>query len=70
MKKTYYIADTEYSDAIYGDQLPTCLDLTEVERLAREWDMTADELLAQMHEATEDDINEFGIYNAASEGGN
>lgn len=66
MKKTYYIADSEYSDAIYGDQLPTCLDMAEVERLAREWDMTTDELLAQMHEATADDIDEFGAYDSAA----
>ena len=60
--KTYYIANPEYSDAIYGNQTPTCIDLAEVERLAREWDMTTEELLEQMHEASEDEIAEYGIY--------
>lgn len=61
--KTYYIANTEHSDAIYGDQLPICIDLNEVERLACEWDMTTEELLEQMHEATDSEIEEWGVYN-------
>ena len=60
--KTYYIADPEHSDAIYGDQLPVCIDLAEVERLAREWDMTTEDLLEQMHEASESEIEEYGVY--------
>lgn len=43
---------------------PICIDLAEVERLAREWDMTTEELLEQMHEADEDEIAEFGAYNS------
>lgn len=62
--KTYYIADSEHSDAIYGDQTPICIDLAEVERLAREWDITTEELLEQMHEADEDEIAKFGAYNS------
>lgn len=62
--KTYYIANNEHSDAIYGDQAPICIDLAEVERLAREWDMTAEELLDQMHEADDNEISEYGVYNA------
>ena len=38
------------------------IDLHEVERLAREWDMTTEELLEQMHEASEDEIAEYGIW--------
>lgn len=49
--KTYYIANAEHSDAIYGDQFPVCIDLAEVERLAHEWDLTAEE------------IEEYGVYN-------
>ena len=64
MKKTYYIANNEHSDKIYGSELPVCIDLAEVERLAREWDMTADELLEQMHEADEEEIEEYGVYNS------
>ena len=60
--KTYYIANDEHADAIYGDQTPICIDLDEVKRLAREWDMTTEELLDQMHEADEDEISEYGVY--------
>lgn len=60
---TYYIAKPEYSDRIYGSESPICIDLTEVNRLAREWDMTTEELLNQMREASEDDMAEWGIYN-------
>lgn len=57
----YYIANPEHSDTIYGGQLPICIDLAEVNRLSREWDMTPDELLEQMHETTEAEIAEYGI---------
>ena len=62
MKKIYYIAAADHADAIYGDQTPICIDLAEVERLAREWGMATEELLEQMHEATTEEIEEFGIY--------
>ena len=62
MTKTYYIANSEHSDSIYGDQLPTCIDLNEVKRMAREWDMTIEELLDQMHEADESEIAQWGVY--------
>lgn len=62
MKKTYYIANNEYSDNIYGSDDPICIDLNEVKRLAREWDMTTKELLDQMHEASEEEIAEWGVY--------
>lgn len=61
MTKIYYIANAEHADAIYGDQLPICMDLNEVKRLAREWGMDTDELLEQMHEADEDEIAEYGV---------
>ena len=60
--KTYYIANDEYADKIYGSETPVCLSLNEVQRLAREWDMTTEELLEQMHEATANEINEWGVY--------
>lgn len=60
---TYYIAKPEYADAIYGNQLPICLDLAEVKRLAKEWDMTTEELLEQMNEASDSAIEEYGVYN-------
>ena len=60
--KTYYIANPEYADKIYGFETPVCLDLNEVQRLAREWDMTAEALLEQMHEATPAEVREYGSY--------
>ena len=60
--KIYYIADSEHIDQIYGDLDPVCVTLAEIERLAREWDMTTDELLEQFHEATDEEIEQFGTY--------
>ena len=62
--KTYYFADSTYADQIYGSQDPVCIDLPEVERLAKEWEMTTDELLQQMHEATTDEIETYGVYDS------
>lgn len=62
MKKTYYIANNEYADNIYGSDDPICIDRKEVNRLAREWDMTAKELLDQMHEASKEEIETYGKY--------
>lgn len=56
MEKTYYIANDEYSDRIYGAELPVCIDLNEIKILAREWDMTITELLEQFHEASPEEI--------------
>lgn len=60
--KTYYMANTEHFDNIYGSDIPVCIGLNEVKRLAREWDMTTDEMMEQFHEATTDEIEEYGIY--------
>ena len=62
MKKTYYFANSEHADSIYGSEAPVCIDLNEVKRLAREWGMTAAEMLEQFHEATAAEIEEYGIY--------
>lgn len=59
--KTYYIAENEFADGIYGDQYPVCLDKKEVERLSREW---GKDIFSQMHEATRAEIEEFGVYDS------
>jgi hypothetical protein len=64
----YYIADSDHSDQIYGNQEPICIDLSEVKRLAKEWDMTMDELLGQMHVATAKEIESHGVYDSEYEG--
>lgn len=57
---TFYIAKPEHVDAIYGSEYPVCLSLCAVSQLASGWEMTTDELLEQMDEATPEQIAEFG----------
>ena len=62
MEKTYYFADDDFVDAVYGNvDSAVCIDLNEIKILAREWDMTTAELLEQFHEATPAEIEEYGI---------
>ena len=62
--KNYYFADAEYIDRIYGNESPVCVDEPEIERLASEWDMTADELMNQFHVASQAEMDEYGVYNS------
>lgn len=62
--KTYYFPDTEHYDAFFGASIPICLDLTELERLAHGWEIDFDELLDQVHEAGDDEITEYGVYDS------
>ena len=54
----YIITEGPDADRIYGDQYPTCLSRAEVERLSKEW---AVDLLSVMHEASAEEIAEYGI---------
>ena len=63
MSKTYYFPNGEYNDEFFGGSDAVCVDIEEVQRLACEWGMTTDELMARLHEATEDEIAEYGVYN-------
>lgn len=56
---TYYIADGQHADRIYGDQEPVCISEDEVRRLSQEWD---DDLFQTMREATKDEIAQYGCY--------
>lgn len=62
--KNYYFADAEYIDRIYGAESPVCVDEAEIARLASEWDMTTDELMAQFHVASQAEMDEYGVYNS------
>lgn len=62
--KNYYFADAEYIDRIYGAESPVCVDEPEIERLAAEWDMSADELMNQFHVASQDEVEQYGVYNS------
>ena len=41
-----------------------CVDEPEIERLAAEWNLTTDELMAQFHTATQDEMNEYGVFDS------
>lgn len=62
MKKTYYFPDAGiYAVDIFGGDSPVCIDSAEVERLGKEWDM---DLFEHMHEATDEEIAEYGVYDS------
>ena len=60
----YYFANDEYVDYIYGSGELVCIDFAEVKRLASEWKMTIEELMKQVHEATAEEITQYGIYDS------
>lgn len=62
--KTYYFPNAEHAEAFFGSQSPVCVDAEELDRLATEWGMDADELRAQAHAASEDEIAEYGVYDS------
>lgn len=64
MKQTYYFPNDDRAEAFFGSQDPVCVDRKELERLAPEWGLTMDELLDQVHEATDTEIETFGTYEA------
>lgn len=59
MKKTYYFPDagTDGIEIFTGGESPVCIDGEEVERLSKEWDI---DLMEHMHEATPEEIAEYG----------
>ena len=58
--KTYYVPkDGINPDTIYGGEPFTCISEEEIKRLSREWGVN---LMEQMREATQEDIEEFGVY--------
>lgn len=61
-QKIYYFPNPGCEDAIFGGGDTVCIDYAEIVRLAAEWETTADALLEQLHEATEDDISAYGTY--------
>lgn len=61
MKRTYYFINSDVNpDTIYGSEMPCCITKTEIDRLAAEWECP--DLMDQFHEATEDEIAEYGVY--------
>lgn len=62
--KTYYFPNAEHADAFFGNQSAVCVDAAELDRLAAEWGMESDELRGQVHEATPDEIDTYGVYDS------
>lgn len=60
--KTYYFPNAEQAEAFFGSQDPICVDYRELARLATEWDLTIEELMDQVHEATDNEIETYGTY--------
>lgn len=62
MKKIYYFPNSGRCDAFFWDSDYSCFDEAELRRLAVGWDMEYEELLKQVHEASEAEIAEYGTY--------
>lgn len=59
--RTYYFINSDINpDTIYGSEMPCCITENEIARLAAEWECP--DLMDQFHEATEDEIAEYGVY--------
>lgn len=62
--KTFFFPNTECYEEFFGASLPTCVDLAELKRLARGWEIDLENLMEQVHEASESEIAEYGTYDA------
>lgn len=61
-KMTYYFPNEGETDAFFGSASPVCVDMEELKELANGWGVSLDELLEQVHEATEEEMAEYGCY--------
>lgn len=59
MARYYLPADSINPDTIYGSGAVVCISEDEIRRLSREW---GTDLLAQMREASRQDIRDYGTY--------
>lgn len=58
---TYYFINYDVNpDTIFGSEYPRCITDKEIARLSSEWGKL--DLIESFHEATADEIAEFGIY--------
>lgn len=65
-RKRYYFPNKEHIDKWFIDE-PICIDETEVSRLISEWaddETSPDDLWNQLHEATEREISQYGVYDS------
>lgn len=59
--KKYYFPNDEYVDEFFGNQLPCCIDESEVARLANGWGFDICEVTNMVHFATDGEMQEYGI---------
>jgi hypothetical protein len=58
--KIYYLPNDGIDpDTIYGSEPVVCISAKEVARLSREWET---DLMEHMREATQEEIEEYGVY--------
>ena len=53
---------------IFGPGNPTCIDRAECERLARDYDLDLDYFMSEMREATMQELQIYGTYDAECQG--
>lgn len=63
-KKIYYFPDSEHCDTFFGPGECVCVDYQELNRLAKGWNINLSELMVQVHEASEAEIKEYGVYDS------
>lgn len=59
MKTYYFINDGINPECVYGQEEPVCIDAATVEWLNTEWGVN---LFDNMHEASAEEIEEYGVY--------
>lgn len=67
MEKTYYFPNSEHIDHWFWGDEPVCIDRQEAERMAMGWETeerSADDILNQLHEATDEEIEKYGVYDS------
>lgn len=62
--KKYYFPDDEHMNDFFGGFSAVCVDRAELKRLAAEWEMSLSALLAQVHVASADEIETYGVYDS------
>lgn len=62
--KTYYFPNYEYEENFFWRDYPVCVDTEELHRLSQGWGLTWEEIMEQVHEAGQDEIEEYGTYDA------
>jgi hypothetical protein len=59
----YFFPDPDYIDAIFGAASPCCLDRAEIDRLSREDGPGWADIWSQVHPATAEELEKYGVYN-------